>query len=173
MQEWMSLVEIEERVGVPAFLSERRPLHDYYLSDNFSRYNPEFVHRARGFLREALQQNTVRTLASQVYDSELRYIARIHLDAWHVVQNHPSRDSILDEYQRRISNGQDAGEYIKSAYDDFAPPDPDADWVDQRRVNIARGFWARRILDGSEGEIYAGLVELLSLFDTEALERYR
>lgn len=185
LMNYMEYGRFRELVGVPAFTSGPHGEKSLVLDapDSFGHYNREFVARLRRVILPAGRDGAFRAATQAVYDRSVRPLARIFYVTYNTLKQNPAfRDQEMGEYRARLADRSAvAGSYEKYFYfmnpgffnnqgDESYLMDHgfDGGW-NGNVVKTAVAFWIRRSIDGTADEFYAGLIDLLNLYDAAAV----
>lgn len=196
----MDLEKLKTLAPMPIFLSGPHNRNLELHSNDFGRYNPEFVRWAIVHLLPAASDSVFRDETAPVYQKNLKEIARIYYLAYlHLEKNAPEVAALRAKYleavrqyqgkpydpnsgpgailQSKFSNAF-ADEFMKGT-DSFgdAPSNPSARrnyaWITDQGgyyADTAPGFWIRRQIDGTASDFFAGLKKLLETYDADFLK---
>jgi hypothetical protein len=194
--QYATFATLERWSGKRIFDSGPHSAGPNFASYRFGYYNPDFVRWAADNLVPGGSDEALRRATQATYDRHLRDIARSYYVAYHQVaasqgdfdaqQSHSGGavERIAAEYMRQIREagpdstevgfGTGPGWYVQWALDSI----PTArNWLSKLEgfdysyiLPVARGFWLRRRLDGTDDEFYAGLLKLLRAYDAGFLQ---
>jgi hypothetical protein len=127
-----------------------------YKTSGFDYINPEFVKWASNYLIPTAEDDFLDVNLKQVYKIVIREKVRKLDDAYYLIQN--EFPDLTQDYKHEVQEGgQDALEFLSNYMQD--------------RYNYEygwyAGFWARRSIDGSSGELRKALDKILEEYDRE------
>lgn len=105
--------------------------------------------------------------ARQRYRDQFSRFFRLMAEAYLTL--HDSRDYGVEQraYREAVEGGQDGLDYLQAHYAGWLPDlEVPADGT-AMTVPMAIGFWLRRGIDGTDGELWVGLRKVLELYDAD------
>lgn len=164
---WRALV-----ASAPVWPFRKGPHRDGKLNLNaetdFGHYNPKFVNWLTQALIPAAEMPLLKESTQEVYDKQVKYLANLYFLVDQKLNAYPEwTERERGRYMASIANSKnnpDAAD-ITLAYYDFLN---DVHY-DANHVRGAVMWWLRRKQDGTASLWHAGLVKLLTVYDTEWL----
>lgn len=158
-QRFSDLSRIARFAGIAVLSSEGK----------FRSFNPEIIRWGYEHLIPAPSTEVGGGTAQQRYERQFtrffRMMAEVYLT---LLKNDKSKNNYDSEqlaYRQAIDEDQDGLSYLSKRYAGWLPDyDVQRDWV-SLTVPMAIGFWLRRGIDGTRGELWIGLKKVLRLYD--------
>ncbi|MDX2245418.1 MAG: AAA family ATPase [Bacteroidia bacterium] len=188
----IDLEKMQSLSPVPIFISgphtdEGRQEVNLVASD-FGRYNPAFFKWGMEYLIPAAEDENFRALTQSVYNDLILDIARVYYDTYFFMQglDPVAVDSVknaylaeIDKYKGQVYEGgfsTGPGEKIQFLFDYHFQQSTEGflnpDMIVYNEI-ISPGFWIRRQIDGTDGEVFALLEKLLTTYDSEFVQATR
>ncbi len=146
----------------------------------FRTFNPEIIRWGHEHLIPDPNIDVGGGTAQQRYDRQFarffRMMAEVYLTLLKKDSSKNNYDSEKLAYRQAIDENQDGLTYLAKRYAGWLPSyDVQRDWS-SLTVPMAIGFWLRRSIDGTRGELWIGLKKVLRLYDsafyTDLKKRY-
>lgn len=149
------------------------------VKGDFGRYNPAFVRKLREYALPARGNEAFRNSTQSVYDSYVKDLARIHFVTYKKIQSLPEwRDREIKNYREAMASNRsyDYEQYFFFMNPNYPQMDEKFLWKNGfdgnfsgNVVKTAVAFWLRRHIDGTAEEFFAGLEEMISIYDEDFL----
>jgi hypothetical protein len=144
----------------------------YYVANDFSRYNPAFVRWAHTHLIPDPALKIKGVSCREIYRKVYARFCRLLVDSRRWLENAADRRAEQAAYLEAMRRSDFEPEaYLKEKYgavlDTYRPEC--AAYAASFTPEIAIGFWLRRGIDGTDGELWIGLSKLMRLYDREWL----
>jgi hypothetical protein len=185
LKNFSNLPEVESFFGSPIFL--KGPHKEGFLilnsQDEFGYYNPEFPKFLRKYFLPAGKNQTFRDITQPVFDSSVRPLARIMFLTYLKLNSNPVYFTKERIRYRELLESKRLDPFYYEKYYSFLYPN----FTDQPDIRIASKFarfqdlnpldydgnvvktavffWIRRGIDGTDKEFFAGLGELMEIYD--------
>lgn len=131
----------------------------------FPAYNPEVIKWGHENLIPDPNSNVGGGSAQERYDSQFRRFFRMMTEAYLTLKKNKVFDSDQDLYREAVDGGQNGKTYVAARYKGWLPAyDVPEDWT-SLTAPMAVGFWLRRGMDSTDGELWIGLKKVLRLYD--------
>ncbi|MEM8524389.1 MAG: hypothetical protein AAGG68_07085 [Bacteroidota bacterium] len=151
-----SIVILEKAIGEKIFLSGPHTDELHYFSDNsFGYYNPAFWEKVKTVIEYSLEKDGVfKQLGKYAYDQHLKKESQLYFESYRYLQENASMvEQVTKDYQAAMKDDRIAGTLLQDSFRSFADSKEKLgeDWY---VANTAPGFWIRRQIDGTAGQIF-------------------
>lgn len=169
----MNYAQLRELAGIPIYL--KGPHTDYRLNLNarfeFGYYNPEFVSWLIKNALPAAQDPEFRRLTQTIYEQNIRLTAQTYYIVYKDLQANPDYlQAELAKYEKLIQK-RTLPEFYGEEYYYFSGLYEKG--YDGNVAQRAVLFWLRRFMDGTAKTFFAGLEQLINLYDENFALRYK
>jgi hypothetical protein len=185
MKGLITLENLEKAAGVKIFKSGPHGNDlDFNSEESFGHYNDAFIKSSLKVFKKAVANDNFSTIAEKAYDNQLKNLARVYYKTYKHLKTNPTYNGnyahskgekvtvndIKNMYLKKMKEGADgrSGNYLQSAFHEFAG-EFGGDTDNWYNYNVAAGFWVRRMIDGSEDEIFEFLETVMNKFDKEGM----
>lgn len=158
----ISWSELQQLAPMPVFLKGPHTKERLNLKSRtaFGYYNPEFVRWLGAAFLPAASDESFRAATQPIYDRYVRPLARVFFAAHRKLHADPE---FLEREKRALLAAIAKHRVEEMPYEKYY--DYTGGEYDGNVSKTAVAFWIRRSIDGTDGEMFADLTRLLSVYD--------